>query len=248
MTEASAIKLARKLNQKKYRRQTGLFIAEGRKIIAELIKSPFNIKTIIATEDAMEQIPLPSDIQIITTDQQTINKISQLKTPQPIMAIVEQLEWPVRGDEAIRGLVLALDNIQDPGNMGTILRLADWFGVELVVASSDTVDVYNPKVVQASMGSLFRVPVVYTDLVHFLSDCQAPIYGTTLDGEPIDQQELSGNAVLVMGNEAHGLRQEIKRLVTLRLFIPSFRQGEHAESLNVATATAIVLWEFRRRK
>ena len=248
MTRTNAIKLARKLNQKKYRRETGLFIAEGKKIISELIKSSFPIKAIIATEDAMEQISLSPDIQIITVDIQTINKISQLKSPQPILAIAEQREWSIRGDEALRGLVLALDNIQDPGNMGTILRLADWFGVELVVASSDTVDVYNPKVVQASMGSLFRVPVVYTDLEKFLSSCQAPIYGTTLDGEPIDQQELSGHGVLVMGNEAHGMRQGIKRLVSQHLFIPSFRQGDHAESLNVATATAIVLWEFRRRK
>ncbi len=247
MSISSTIKLIRKLEQKKYRRQTGLFVAEGRKIVQELINSPIKIHTILATENAIENIRLSAGTEVIITDKDTIAKASRLKTPQQIIAIAEQRQWQITGKEAERDLVLALDNIQDPGNMGTIIRLADWFGISLVLASVDTVDIYNSKVVQASMGSIIRTPVVYTRLDEYLSGCNAPVYGTLLDGQPIDTERLTRNGVIVMGNEAHGIRPEIRKLISHRLLIPSYRQGTHAESLNVAMATSIVLWEFRRR-
>ena len=246
MSLKNTLRLIRKLNQKKYRRETGLFVAEGKKIIKELIKSDFQIQTLIATKDALSSISLPDNIEVITTDQETINRASLLKNPQPIIAIVKQRQW--QKIDFSHGLFLALDNIQDPGNMGTIVRLADWFGIDAIIASDDCVDIYNPKVVQSSMGSIFRVPIYYTDLERTLNNTQLNIYGTFLDGQPINSHNLSPNAIIVMGNEAHGIRPDIEKYVHHRLLIPSFRQGDHAESLNVATATAIVLWEFRRRK
>ncbi len=248
MAVNNTLKLIRKLYQKKYRRQTGLFVAEGRKIIHDLLRSQFQIETIIGTQEELAKLSLAGkqNIKILTTDYQTITRISNLKTPQPIIAIARQKQWTITGDEARKNLVLALDNIQDPGNMGTILRLADWFGIKLIVASPDSVDVYNNKVVQASMGSIFRVPVVYTDLKNYLSTSKAPVYGTFLDGDPLNKTRISSTGIILMGNEAHGIREDLEPFINHRVLIPSFNNADHVESLNVAMATAIMLWEFRR--
>ena len=145
-------------------------------------------------------------------------------------------------------LVLALDGVQDPGNLGTIIRIADWFGISDIFCSADTADVWNPKVIQATMGSIARVRITYTDLVALIKEAQVPVYGTLLDGDNIYQQTLSQNGIIVMGNEGNGISPEIRQLITNKLLIPDFNTGDsHAESLNVAIATAITCSEFRRR-
>ena len=246
MSVSGTFKLIRKLEQKKYRKQTGLFVVEGKKNIQELLSSNFKIETIIATENVAKEMDLPADVDLIIVTYEEISRLSRLKTPQPILALVRHKDWNINGQEAQQGLVLALDNIQDPGNMGTILRLANWFGIKLVVASTDTVDVYNPKVVQASMGAVFHTPVVYGSLEQYFFQCKAPIYGTFLEGESLAQAKLTANGVIVMGNEAHGIRSELNEYITRKLFIPSFGMRHHVESLNVAMATSIVLWEFAK--
>ena len=193
---------------------------------------------------------------MVTDDE--LRKLSFLQHPQEILAV---FEIPNHGDRlfdvnsfnqkpvpVIDQLALALDSVQDPGNLGTIIRIADWFGISTIYCSEDTADVYNPKVVQATMGSLAHINIVYCDLVELLQQYDCPIYGTLLDGQDIYQQELSQKGIIVMGNEGNGISQRVRPLITHRLLIPNFnKNSETAESLNVAIATAITCSEFRRR-
>lgn len=229
----------------KGRKETGCFMAQGEKCVADTLRH-FTLRRLICTESwacpsgfiDRAEIVKPSDLKAITT----------LSTIPPVIAVYEipehEEELELRNDE----LALALDCVQDPGNLGTILRVADWMGVDRVFASHDTVDVWSPKVVQATMGAISRVSVIYCDLVKML-DCNwgAPIYGTFLDGQDIYKAKLQNKGIIVMGNEGNGISPEVDGLVTQRLTIPSYPKGRPtSESLNVAVATAITLAQFRR--
>ncbi len=241
-------KLISSLSQKKYRDKTGLFVAEGPKLINDLLTAGLTPEIIITTGETSLNSPVPSSlIETISPDE--LQKISFLKTPQPILGIFHKpLENFRFGDHKNR-LTLALDGIQDPGNMGTIIRLADWFGIKTVVCTKDTADIYNPKVVQASMGALARVEVVYTELAEFCRasahNLQMEIFGTFMDGKNIYQTSLPASGIIVMGNEGKGIRPETAQHITQRIAIPSFASGG-MESLNVGIAAAIVCSEFKR--
>ncbi|MFI3282021.1 MAG: RNA methyltransferase [Rikenellaceae bacterium] len=238
----SEIQLVRSLHDKSARTQNGLFLAEGEKLISEIIESPLCIRRIYATDAKLQG----DNVEHISPKE--MERISTLKSANNSVAVVEIPRYEI-DIEAMRGkLILALDNVQNPGNLGTIIRLADWFGIEDIVCSPTTADLYNPKVVQATMGAITRVRVHYTPLVPFLTECQMTIYGTLLDGENIYTQPLSSQGVIVMGNEGRGLSEEVISLIDKPLYIPPFPADRNSsESLNVAIATAVVCSEFRRR-
>ena len=233
------LKTITSLSQKKYRQQHNLFVAEGIKVVRELLQSSLELVKLYATDDfviddisKLEKIS-PKDLQ----------KISNLKTPNKVLGI---FKIPDEKPLQEKGLILALDTINDPGNLGTIIRLCDWFGITQLICSKETVDCYNPKVVQSSMGSLTRVSIKYIDLKSFLKETNLPIYIADMDGENVYKTDLPKEAILVMGNEANGVSDEIKGLVKNKISIPRFGSLQETESLNVATATAILLSEFRR--
>lgn len=217
-------------------------------MVSELLKNtPCSL--LLATSDYLAENAVPRLGELLEVTEDELRKASFLKTPQQVLGV---FEIPAHEKESVdwdKSLVLMLDGIQDPGNLGTIVRLADWYGIEHIVCSPDTADVYNPKVVQATMGALARVKLHYTDLAECLSEHpDVPVYGTFLDGENIYGQTLSANGAIVMGNEGKGIRPEVARLINRRLFVPSFPpERESSESLNVAVATAVVCAEFRRR-
>ena len=222
------IKLVRSLQHKKYRDELGLFVAEGKKCIEEL-KKGFELVLEANHENATET---------------ELAQMSSLKTPQGDIAVFKKGKKQPSDKDT---LILALDGIQDPGNLGTIIRTCDWFGVHHIICSNDTADCYNSKVVQATMGALTRVQLTYTDLPAWLATQQGPIYGTLLDGKNMYETPLTKSGIIVMGNEGNGISQTVRKLITSPIRIPSYPpQAETSESLNVATATAIVLAEFRR--
>jgi TrmH family RNA methyltransferase len=229
---------------KKYRDKERLFVVEGEKSVSEFLASSFKVRKIYCTCEYGFPVQHPDITQITSSEMQ---QISNLKTASTVLALVETPSVEI---DALPNneLLLALDDIQDPGNLGTIIRLADWFGINYIVCSLFTADAYGPKTVQATMGSLTRIKVVYTDLYAFLKSANEKnlIYGTFLEGENIYTAELSGNGIAVMGNEGKGISPEIAGLVSRKLSIPAFVNNA-AESLNVATATAIICSEFRRR-
>ncbi len=241
------IKRLKALQQKKFRDESGLFVVEGEKMVEEALKSPYRVKEVYRRDEIGEE---------------AMKRISSLASPSPVLAVVEKPE-DVYVDEAAElkgkwsegGLFLALDTIRDPGNLGTILRIADWFGIDAVFAAKDTVDVFNPKVVQATMGAIFRVKLHYVDLPALSSlilENGGSIYGTFLDGENMYSKSLSDGegkpAVIVIGNESEGISDAMAELVTDRLYIPPYPADDPgSESLNAAIATAITVAEFRRR-
>ena len=234
MLSKNDIKDIRALGQKKFRDERGLFVVEGEKLVEEALRSGFDV----VGHYRMEEI-----------GEETMARISQLTHPSPVLAVVRQPEQPALPSVGPDELVLALDGIRDPGNLGTILRIADWFGIRHVLASADTVELYNPKVVQATMGAVFRVQVYYGDLVRsFASLRMTAVYGTFLEGDPIYETPLAKGGILVMGSEANGISPEVAAAVTQKLYIPPYPAGARtSESLNVAVATAIACSEFRRR-
>ena len=236
MLSKKDVKLIKSLAQKKFRQQFGLFVVEGKKGIDEFLNSDFEQEALYATEDIFP-------VNYIQISEQELNKISQLKSPNKALAIYK---IPPIHKTKIHGLTLALDDVRDPGNLGTIIRLCDWYGVDHLVCSQSTVDCYNPKVVQASMGSLTRVKISYLDLNEFLKTTEMEIFGTFMDGKNIYRENLPTDAIIILGNEANGISQIIEKLVNNKLSIPRFGKLKSTESLNVATATAIVLSEFRR--
>lgn len=226
------IKQIRSLGEKKFRDATGLFVVEGEKMVQEALDSGFKVVRVLRREEIGDAV---------------MARISQLSSPSPVLAVVARPE--PAADEPVRGLCLALDGIRDPGNMGTIIRIADWFGVETVYASADCVELFNPKVIQASMGSVFRVRLVTADIASLarrFREAGMRVYGTFLDGNDLYQEALQPEGLVVMGNEANGIRPAVAAEVDARLTIPSFGKSG-AESLNVAAATAVTLSEFRRR-
>ena len=230
------IKQIRSLQQKKFRDETGLFIAEGEKCVEELRKG-------------FELVHLYREGENATRTE--IEQMSGLRTPQGIIGIFRKRQ--IEENRENGGLVLALDGIQDPGNLGTIIRTCDWFGIHTIVCSTDTADCYNPKVVQATMGALARIHLRYVDLPQWLATRQCPVYGTLLDGENMYKKLSDAGAreegIIIMGNEGNGISPKVRKCITHPLRIPSFPpQSETSESLNVAVATAIILAEFRRPK
>lgn len=240
MLSKSQLKLITSLRQKKYRNNHKLFFAEGIKVVNEFLASDFKVHIIFCTDNFSHS--LSSDkVQLISDPE--LQKISLLKNPNQVLGL---FEIPSEKGNDCSGLTVVLDAVNDPGNLGTIIRLCDWFGVDKIVCSRDTVDCYNPKVVQASMGSLTRISIKYMDLKAYLKSVDKPIYAAIMSGENVYKSNLDNDAILVMGNEANGISKEILELITYTLAIPQFGKLQEAESLNVATATAILLNEFRR--
>jgi RNA methyltransferase, TrmH family len=233
------IKWIRSLQEKKYREAEGRFVVEGEKMVREALDLiPERVELVVHLH---EFYPGELSCETLACNERELKQISFLQTPNKMLAVLKKGMNPLTQ----KGLVLALDGIQDPGNLGTIIRTADWFGLESIVCSTDTVDCYNPKVIQASMGSIYRVNLHYTDLHSFLSDSEKPIYGALLEGKNIYQMDLSNDGILLMGNEGKGIRPELISHIKVPITIPRFGM---AESLNVAVATAILLSEFRNPK
>ncbi|MFT6192573.1 MAG: TrmH family RNA methyltransferase [Polaribacter sp.] len=234
------LKIITSLSQKKYRQKHHLFIAEGKKVVNELLNSSFEIDTLFATDEFKTDISSDKIIRILEKD---LQKISNLKSSNKALGLFKiPDEKPLKKN----GIIIVLDAINDPGNLGTIIRLCDWFGVHQLVCSKDTVDCYNQKVVQASMGSLTRVSVRYLDLEPYLQDAELPTFIADMNGANVYQTTLPKEAILVMGNEANGVSDKIKSLINNKISIPRFGEIQETESLNVATATAILLSEFKR--
>lgn len=234
--------------KKKARDEQNLFLAEGNKLVRDLLPY-FHCKTIVGTVDFFEkeEIRLESDCYIATKEE--LERLSLTRSPQAVWALFERKEHNLNLSELKEKLSLALDGVQDPGNLGTIIRIADWFGIENIICSSNCVDLYNPKVVQATMGAIARVKIHYTDLVKLMDSVgDLPIYGAFLEGDIIYETPLSSNGIIVMGNEGNGISEEVKQRITQKLFIPNYPSNRKtSESLNVAVATSIVCSEFRRR-
>jgi TrmH family RNA methyltransferase len=245
MLSKSQISLLRSLQHKKFRKEYGLFLVEGHKSVIEFVNAAYQVDTIYHTpEIAPKMMNLSRKINFQEISLTDLEKISSLKTPQEVIGLVKIPKWPQLNYNLLKNrFSLVLDGVQDPGNMGTIIRTADWFGITDIICSDDTVDVYNPKVVQATMGSLARVNVHYGDLIDILPEIKLPLFGAMLDGENIYSTNFGNEGLLAMGNEGNGLRPEIQALINKKVTIP--RIG-HAESLNVAIATAILCSEIKR--
>lgn len=238
MLSKNQIKYIKRLSQKKFRLQERCFVVEGVKTINELLQSSFQLQDLYTTETF--NIDAKTENLISEND---LKRISFLKTPNKALAV---FKIPEPKHINHNGLILALDDVRDPGNLGTIIRLCDWFGIKDLVCSKQTVDCYNPKVLQATMGSIARVNISYLDLEVFLNETQPPVFGAFMDGEDVYKMVLPKKGVLVMGNEANGISETIEAKIEKRIAIPRFGDLQATESLNVATATAILLSEFRR--
>ena len=242
------IKYIHSLELKKNRKTEKVFLAEGPKLVGDLL-GHFPCRLLAATPEWVSQHPKLPVEDVSEVSEEDLSRASLLKTPQQVLAVFEQPEYETDASVISHSLCLALDDVQDPGNLGTIIRLADWFGIEHIFCSPNTVDVYNPKTVQATMGGIARVKLHYTplpDLIQSLKDM--PVYGTFLDGENMYTQKLSSNGLIVMGNEGNGIGKEVEQLINRKLYIPNYpAERETSESLNVAIATAVVCAEFRRQ-
>ena len=241
MVSKNQIKLITSLQQKKYRKQEQLFFAEGVKVVQELLHSNFELQDLFTTKQDFLTVPKN---KVHAISEAELKKISALTTPNTCLAV---FKIPKVKEMFEKGLIVALDDVRDPGNLGTIIRLCDWFGIETLFCSEESVDIYNPKVVQATMGSISRVNVVYGNLETFLSQTKLPVFGTFMDGNNIYQEELPKEGIIIMGNEANGISTSVEKLVSERIAIPRFGNLQVTESLNVATATAIILSEFKRK-
>ncbi|WP_294176208.1 RNA methyltransferase [uncultured Coprobacter sp.] len=247
MLSKNKIKFIHSLELKKARQETGCFVAEGNKLVNDTMRS-FDCRLLVATASWLEGHSELKAEEIIEVSSEEIKKASLLKTPQDVIAVYRIPDYSINFECLVERLTIALDMVQDPGNMGTIIRLADWYGIENVFCSLGCVDVYNPKTVQATMGALARVKVCYVDLKDLFEKVKTPVYGTFLNGKDIYKSELTSHGIIVMGNEGKGISENLERYISKRLFIPNYPQGrETTESLNVAVATAVVCAEFRRR-
>ena len=239
MISKNQIKYIRGLSLKKNRIKEECFIVEGEKCLAELLNSSFEIVELFALKDWIDENKAVFDkIQAISFKE--LERISNLKSPNKVFAVVKMKEQKIIQQKST--VTLVLDDINDPGNLGTIIRMCDWFGVKQIICSKNTVDIYNLKVVQSTMGSLFRTHVIYTDLIKYLAKITTPVYGAYMDGENVKDIESNQKAHLVMGNEANGISEKIEKHISKRVAIKNM--GGNAESLNVAVATSILLHEF----
>ncbi len=246
MLSKGKIKVLRSLHLNKYRRKEGLFLAEGTVNVLDFLSGPLEVKELFVTENWLnEHKRAVVGIKAETVTRQEMHKISALKNPSEVLAIVKMPEYPLPEILNIRNYILALDDIRDPGNLGTIIRTADWFGIRDVVCSEETVDAFNPKVVQATMGSLARVKVHYADLHGWLSEKpeNLKVFGALLQGDDIRKVEKPGKGILLIGSEAHGISPKLYPFVDQPVLIPA-APGSGAESLNAAVAAAIVCYEF----
>lgn len=240
MVSKNQIKFISGLQQKKQRLIHKMFVAEGVKVVQELLDADFELHQLYTTEDDFKSV---NDSKKLIVSLEDLKKISALTTASSCLAV---FKIPEQKELYQSGLIVALDAIRDPGNLGTIIRLCDWFGIQQLICSNETVDVYNPKVVQATMGSISRVNVSYINLEDFISTTSLPVFGTFMNGENIYSTTLPQEGIIVMGNEANGISKEVENSIQHRLTIPRFGTLQKTESLNVATATAIILSEFRR--
>lgn len=240
MLSKNQIKLITSLQQKKFRFANQLFFAEGVKGIEELLQSSFELVHLYSTLNDFEEVSTDKKTIISSND---LKKISALASPNSCLAL-----FKIQDTRAIveSGLIIALDSIRDPGNLGTILRLCDWFGISQILCSIETVDIYNPKVVQSSMGSLARIKVNYIDLESFITETKLAVFGTFMQGNNIYKTTLPSEGIIIMGNEANGISAQLEKLIKNKLAIPRFGAIQETESLNVASATAIILSEFCR--
>ena len=248
MLSKNKIKYIRSLELKKNRKEERAFVAEGHKLVGDLL-GHFSCKLLVATRSWLDIHPQVGADEVIEVTQEELTRASLQKTPQDVLAIFEQPDYPMNPEVISQSLCIALDDVQDPGNLGTIIRVADWFGIEHIFCSLGTVDVYNPKTIQATMGALARVKLHYCNLPSLIASLgDIPVYGTFLDGKNIYGEDLGTYGLIVMGNEGKGVSQEVADMVNKRLYIPNYPpQRETSESLNVAMATGIVCAEFRRR-
>ncbi len=262
MISKNKIKYIHSLELKKNRNKEGKFVAEGHKVVGDLLALQ-TADLIVATPDWLQGKHFGTETEVIEVTEEELKKVSFLQHPQQVLAVFRQEPYAPKGntDEPLHlgydlnhfnanELSLALDGVQDPGNLGTIIRIADWFGISHIYCSEDTADVYNPKVVQATMGSIARVKVEYGDLPGLIDSLPdgIPVYGTLLDGDNIYEQPLENRGIIVMGNEGKGISPTLAKRVNHRLLIPNFPEGRAtADSLNVAIATAITCSEFRRQ-
>jgi TrmH family RNA methyltransferase len=250
MISKARFKYIKSLEQKKVRQSDRLFVAEGPKVVGDILRREAPL-WVVSTDGwaAAHADELPASTELMTVSDDELRRLSFLQHPQQVLAVFAIPDRPTVA-LPLDDLSLALDGVQDPGNLGTIVRIADWFGIRHIVCSRDTADLYNPKVVQATMGSLARVEVAYTDLPQLVDSLpdDFPVYGTLLDGHNIYAEPLQQRGLIVMGNEGKGLTEPMRERVTHRLFIPNYPEGsDTAESLNVAIATAVTCAEFRRR-
>jgi TrmH family RNA methyltransferase len=252
MLSKNKIKLITSLSHKKYRDESGLFVAESTKLVLDLLPE-MECVLLAATNDWLKiNIKSAKADEVIETTENEIRKISSQKTPQGVFAVFRKPNYSYNINEISTQLSLALDDIQDPGNLGTIIRIADWFGIRDIFCSPHSADAFSTKTVQATMGALARVRIHYVNLADLLQQCterKLPIYGTFMNGEDIyTEKTLSENGIILMGNEGNGISSETEKYVSKRLLIPNFPAGENtSESLNVGIATALVCAEFRRR-
>ncbi|WP_010181261.1 TrmH family RNA methyltransferase [Aquimarina agarilytica] len=244
MVSKNQKKLIRSLKQKKYRKQHGLFVVEGIKVIREFLNTHYVLKNLFVLNAEVHLFHEIEEKKRQVVSELELSQLSFLTTPQKAVAV---FEIPVAKTEVKHeGLQVVLDDVKDPGNLGTIIRLCDWFGVERLICSNETVDCYNPKVVQATMGSLTRISVIYTSISGYIKEADVPVIGAFMDGENVYQATLPKKGLLIMGNEANGISATIEKEITQKIAIPRFGVIQQTESLNVATATAILLSEFRR--
>ncbi|WP_409423438.1 RNA methyltransferase [Pseudoalteromonas sp. RW-H-Ap-1] len=242
MISKNQLKLIRQLGQKKYRKQYNQYLVQGEKNVLELLNSPLKVNDVFATQSFIDnnQSAYPQT-HFITADEEQLTKVSTLVSNNAAIAVID-MPSTVLPDE--NSLILALDGVSDPGNLGTIIRVADWYGIKHIVASTDSADPYNPKTISATMGSFVRVSISQVELPEYLSTLNLPIYGAFLDGQSVHSTKFSGQGVLLMGSESHGIREQCAKLVSDKITIPAFGG---AESLNVAMATGIILDNFKRQ-
>ena len=238
MISKNQIKFIKSLSLKKNRVKAQLFVAEGEKIVNELLNSKFEIEHIYATKQ-FSGINSSDKSAVTVVSSEELSRISNLTSPNNVLAIVRVGQKELENNT---GITLVLDDVNDPGNLGTIIRICDWFGVTQLICSANTVDCYNPKVVQSAMGSLFRVNITYLDLTTYLANIDTPIYGAYMRGIDVKGQESPKQAHLIMGNEANGISESISKYITNKVSIKNI--GKNTESLNVAVATSILLHEF----
>lgn len=254
MLSKNKIKLIKSLDSKKARNESNLFIAEGTKLVTEILNSQLTVNYLVCTQDWFNENkkliePCSWETNIVTQDE--LSRISYLKTPQPVLCMAEIPNYNLDLNHLTNNLSLILENVQDPGNLGTIIRIADWFGIEHIICSHNSADVFNPKVVQATMGAICRVKIYYEDINQIAKSIKSlsiPLYGTSLNGENIYNAPMENRGFIVMGNESKGISPELEQLLDKKLIIPYFPETQRrSESLNVAIAAAIVCSEFRRR-
>lgn len=251
MLSKNQYRFLQSLTAKKIREKSGLYLAEGEKIISELIQNKSAIKHVFASENWIkENQKKTKGINIIEVTAGELKKISQLTTPNEVLAVVEIPKYKLSVSDITQKLSIVLDDIRDPGNLGTIIRIADWFAIENIICSPQTVDCYNSKVVQAAMGSLLRTKIHYLPLENFLSECKKnklPVYGALLEGENMYNKKLSSEGIIIIGNESKGISEKVLSFVSHKIAIPGYNKNVGAESLNAAIATAVICAEFKRQ-